>query len=61
MLMQNGYPPINVKFADRRNYYEGFETYHKNGDSEPMVKMIARYIEEQLNLYLRILAAYSAP
>ena len=61
MLMQNGYPPINVKFADRRNYYEGFETYYKNGDSAPMVKMIARYIEEQLNLYLRILAAYSAP
>ena len=61
MLMQNGYPPINVKFADRRNYYEGFETYYKNGDSAPMVKMIAQYIEEQLNLYLRILAAYSAP
>ena len=61
MLMQNGYPPINVKFADRRKYYEGFETYYKNGDSAPMVKMIAQYIEEQLNLYLRILAAYSAP
>ena len=61
MLMQNGYPPINVKFADRRKYYEGFEMYYKNGDSAPMVKMIAQYIEEQLNLYLRILAAYSAP
>lgn len=56
MLMQNGYPPINVKFADRRKYYAGFEEYYKNGDPFPMVKMIAKYIEEQLSLYLRIIS-----
>ena len=47
--------------TDTLRYYEGFEMYYKNGDSAPMVKMIAQYIEEQLNLDLRILAAYSAP
>ncbi len=56
MLMQNGYPPINVKFADRRKYYVGFEDYYKNSDPFPMVKMIAKYIEEQLSLYLRIIS-----
>ena len=56
ILMQNGYPPINVKFADRRKYYGGFEEYYKNADPFPMVKMIAKYIEEQLSLYLRIIS-----
>ena len=56
MLMQNGYPPINVKFTDRRKYYGGFEDYYKNNDPSSMVKMIAKYIEEQLSLYLRIIS-----
>ncbi|MGL5258220.1 MAG: Fic family protein [Proteocatella sp.] len=56
MLMQNGYPPINVKFADRRKYYGGFEEYYNNADHFPMVKMIANYVEEQLALYLRIIS-----
>ncbi len=56
MLMQNGYPPINVKFANRRKYYGGFEDYYKNNDPSSMVKMIAKYIEEQLSLYLRIIS-----
>ncbi len=56
MLMQNGYPPINVKFADRRKYYGGFEEYYKNADPFPMVKTIAKYIEEQLSLYLLIIS-----
>jgi Fic family protein len=56
MLMQNGYPPINVKFADRRKYYGGFEDYYKNNDPSSMVKMIAKYIEAQLSLYLRIIS-----
>ena len=26
LLMQNGYPPINVKFADRKRYYHAFDS-----------------------------------
>ena len=54
-LMQNGYPPINVKFADRRRYYQCFDAYYRDGTSEPMVKMVAEYIDEKLKQYLNII------
>lgn len=37
-LMQNGYPPINVKFADRKRYYETFYSYYRDGDASAMIK-----------------------
>lgn len=55
MLMQCGYPPINVKFADRKRYYACFDSYYKDKTAEPMVKMIADYLEERLTQYLSIL------
>lgn len=54
-LMQNFYPPINVKFVDRKRYYECFDSYYQDGTAEPMVKMIAEYIEERLEQFLLIL------
>ena len=54
-LMQNGYPSINVKFTDRRKYYECFDSYYKDGNSEPMIKLIAGYVEERLKQYLEML------
>ena len=33
MLMQAGYPPIDVKFADRRKYYACFDSYYRNNDA----------------------------
>ena len=47
-LMQHGYPPINVKFADRKRYYEAFDGYYRDGDAEAMVKMVAEYVKEQV-------------
>lgn len=55
MLMQQGYPPINVKFADRKRYYACFDHYYKDQSSETMVLMVAHYLEEQLRRYLTIL------
>lgn len=55
MLMQQGYPPINVKFADRKRYYACFDHYYKDQSSETMVLMVAQYLEEQLRRYLTIL------
>lgn len=55
-LMQNGYPPIDVKFEDRRRYYACFERFFQNDDSRPMVEMIARYVEKRLSYYLSLLA-----
>lgn len=54
-LMQKGYLPINVKFTDRRKYYECFTAYHQNGDADPIVSMVAGYVEEELDRYLGML------
>jgi excisionase family DNA binding protein len=54
-LMQNRYLPINVKFADRRGYYECFEAYHQEGNAEPMIRLVAGYVEEELDRYLGML------
>ena len=54
-LMQNGYPPINVKFTDRKRYYESFDSYSINQDTTPMTNLIAEYVTEILEQYLRVI------
>ena len=54
-LMQNGYPPINVKFTDRKRYYEAFDCYSRNQDATPMTNLIAEYVTERLEQYLRVI------
>ncbi|NLB40950.1 MAG: Fic family protein [Clostridiales bacterium] len=56
MLMQHGYPPINVKFTDRRRYYDCFDSYFRDNDAAPIVNMIAEYIQKRLEYYLVILS-----
>ena len=53
-LMQHGYPPINVKFTDRKRYYEAFDAYYRDNDARPMVIMLAEYVEERVDRYLEI-------
>lgn len=55
MLMQAGYPPINVKFADRTRYYACFDSYYRNNDASPMVFMVGEYVKERLAQYLSLL------
>ncbi len=54
-LMQHGYPAIDVKFSDRRKYYQAFDEYYRNQNELPMVEMVAEYVNEQLEKYLRLL------
>ena len=54
-FMQNGYPPINVKFTDRKRYYEAFDCYSRNQDATPMTNLIAEYVTERLEQYLRVI------
>ncbi|SDN77971.1 Fic family protein [Acetanaerobacterium elongatum] len=56
MLMQAGYPPINVKFADRRKYYACFESYYRENDASPMVNMVGEYVRERLSQYLNLIS-----
>lgn len=56
-LMQNGYPPINVKFTDRKRYYEAFDCYYRDNDAGAMVNLVAAYVEERLTAYVEMLQA----
>jgi excisionase family DNA binding protein len=55
MLMQAGYPPVNVKFTDRKRYYACFDSYYRDNDASPMVEMVAEYVKERLTQILQIL------
>lgn len=54
-LIRNGYPPINVKFTDRKRYYEAFDDYYRDNDATKMTALIAEYVSERLDEYLAIL------
>ena len=54
-LMKAGYPPIDIKFTDRVAYYRAFDEYHAKHSITAMEKLFAGYINERLDMYLRIL------
>lgn len=54
-LMKAGYPPIDIKFTDRKRYYDAFEAYHVKNDLSKMTNLFAEYINERLDEYLKIL------
>ncbi len=55
MLMQAGYPPIDMKFTDRKKYYSCFNSYYRDNDASLMVKMVGEYVRERLSQYLNLL------
>ena len=54
-LMQAGYPPINVKFADRKRYYDAFEDYAVTGSPQAMTNLVAEYLKERMTSMLSLL------
>ncbi|MGI6078629.1 MAG: Fic family protein [Fastidiosipilaceae bacterium] len=54
-LMKEGYPPIDIKFAERVAYYEAFDEYHAKGNLSAMENLFARYLNERLEYYINIL------
>lgn len=54
-LMKAGYPPIDIKFKDRMKYYDAFDAYHVKHNLSVMEGLFARYVNERLDMYLRIL------
>ena len=54
-LIRNGYPPINVKFTDRKRYYDAFDAYYQDGNADEMINLIAGYVDERLDEYFRVL------
>lgn len=54
-LMKEGFPPINIKFSDRKRYYDCFTSYHTSGsDPSEMVSLVEQYVEEELSRYVEI-------
>ena len=54
-LMKNGYLPVDVKFADRKRYYDAFDSYYRDKTSEPMIQLISEYEISQENRFFSIL------
>jgi Fic family protein len=54
-LMKAGLPPIDIKFADRIAYYNAFDEYHIKHNLSAMEKLFARYVNERLDMYLKML------
>ena len=54
-LMKAGYPPIDIKSTARAAYYNAFDEYHMNHKLSVMEGLFAGYINERLDMYLRIL------
>ncbi len=54
-LIRNGYPPINVKFTDRKKYYDAFDAYYRDSNADAMIDLIAGYVSERLDEYFEIL------
>lgn len=51
MLMQEGYPPINVKYSDRKRYYEAFDAYYRDGNISIMLSIVLDEISFRLMKY----------
>jgi len=54
-LIRNGYPPINVKFTDRKRYYDSFDAFYKDNDPTAMTELIAEYIDLRFDDYFAVL------
>lgn len=55
-LIKAGLLPINVKYSDRRKYYDCFDKYHgKEHTAESMIELIAEYETEEIEKRLEIL------
>lgn len=54
-LMKAGYPPIDIKFTDRIAYYNAFDEYYVKHNLKAMESLFAKYINERLDIYLKML------
>ena len=54
-LMREGYPPVNVKFTDRTQYYDCFNHYRENdNDASKMIGLVEGYAIGELKRYIEI-------
>jgi Fic family protein len=51
-LMKNGYLPINIKYTDRREYYNTFDRYFETGENV-LTDLVVKYENEALEEYIK--------
>jgi len=54
-FMKVGFPPIDIKFTDRVAYYHAFDEYYRKHNLSAMEKLFAKYVNERLDMYLKML------
>ena len=53
-LMKNGLVPINIKYKDRKKYYDAFKLYNELSDVSLMTELICDYLIEEISKYIKI-------
>lgn len=56
-LLKQGFPPINIKFTDRKKYYPCLNEFYETKNPEMMVQLVADYVEKELDRYIEILTS----
>ena len=46
--------PIDIKFADRKAYYQAFDAFSQEDDVSSMVQLMGRYVLEMTEQYLSV-------
>lgn len=55
-LIKEGLLPVNIKYTDRRKYYDCFDAYYSNGNSpEMLTELLASYEVEEMEKYIEML------
>ena len=53
-LIEEGFLPVNIKFTDRKKYYDCFDSYYSGARTiEPFAKMILAYEEKEMLRYIK--------
>lgn len=47
-LIKEGLPAINIKFADRKKYYDAFDEYSRTGSTEAMINLVGEAVISRL-------------
>ena len=57
-LIKAGFLPVNIKFTDRRKYYDCFDSYYGNGHTPDMfAQLVLDYEVEELERHIEILSS----
>ena len=54
-LIKAGYLPVNIKFSDRKKYYDCFDEYETSSNPDMLIELISDYETQELKRYIKIL------